>query len=228
MLLEGHEPFPDPALALWEPNGLLAIGGDLSPPRLLMAYRAGIFPWYEKGPILWWSPDPRTVLFLKDFHVSRRLQKTRRQQKFVIKVDENFRAVVQGCAAPRRNELGTWINQDMQEAYCALFELGYAHSVEVYRDERLVGGLYGVSLGRLFFAESMFSLENDTSKIALWELVNILTDFEFELIDCQFYSTHLGTLGAVEIPRSLFLQKIANNNKFENKIGKWKFTEKRL
>lgn len=206
---------------------MLAVGGTLSPKRLLNAYQLGIFPWYDQAPILWWSPDPRCVLFLKDFHISKSLRKVLRAQNFVVKLDQNFKEVIEGCAKPRpKEEEGTWINPSMQLAYCALHDLGYAHSVEVYKETRLIGGLYGVAYGRNFFAESMFSQEKNASKIALAYLVDYLSRLQFEWIDCQFYTSHLGSLGAKVIPRSEFLQKLQDNNKFESKIGKWKLSEK--
>lgn len=219
------EAFPDPEFALTEPNGLLAIGGDLSPSRLLAGYQRGIFPWFEEEPILWWCPDPRAVLFFTDLKISHSLKKTLRRGQFEVKSDQRFDAVIQQCAAPRQYrdhiEHGTWITPAMQQAYIALHQLGYAHSIEVYRNQQLIGGIYGVCLGRNFFAESMFSKQPDASKIALVHLVLQLKRWGFEFIDCQIWSAHLATLGATTLPRSLFLKKVSQNNKFENKIGKW-------
>ncbi len=198
-------PFPDPARAEQEPNGLLAFGGDLSPVRLLNAYRAGIFPWYGPGqPILWWSPDPRTVLYPERLRVTRSLHKSLRNGGFLASVDRAFEAVVEACAAPREGTQGTWITPEMATAYARLAAAGHAHSVEVWRDNELVGGLYGVALGRVFFGESMFSRVRDASKIALAHLVDRLLQAGFRLIDCQVASAHLTSLGAELIPRREF------------------------
>lgn len=217
--------FPDPVQAFSQPNGLLAIGGDLSPARLLAAYQQGIFPWFDQEPLLWWSPDPRTVLFLKDFKVSKSLKKALRHSPLTIRADENFAQVIKQCAAPRHyrthTETGTWLTPAMQDAYQQLFALGYAHSIEVYRQNILVGGLYGVSIGRNFSAESMFSQESEASKIALFFLVNQLLRWEFEFIDCQVWSPHLGSLGASLLPRSQFIAKVKENNQFDTRPGKW-------
>ncbi len=224
-ILSEENTFPDPALALKEPDGLLAIGGNLSTARLLEAYRCGIFPWCSEEPILWWSPDPRAVLFLADFHVSHSLRKTLHRHDYTIKADVNFNAVIEGCSAPRPYlrdpDEGTWITPSMMIAYQELHTLGYAHSVEVYSKERLIGGVYGMSLGRNFFAESMFSHQKDASKIALFYLVKLLSNLHFEFIDCQVESPHLMTLGATLVPRALFLQKIATNHQYETIKGKW-------
>ncbi len=198
--------FPDPSNALREPDGLLAAGGDLSPGRLLAAYRRGIFPWYEEGqPILWWSPDPRAVLFLDELHVSRSLRRTLRRAGFTASVDTAFDAVMAGCAERTDARIGTWITRDMAEAYARLHALGHGHSVEIWRDGKLVGGLYGLAMGRVFFGESMFSRETDASKVALVHLVNLLKSRDFAAIDCQLRSAHLETLGARPIPRVEFL-----------------------
>jgi leucyl/phenylalanyl-tRNA--protein transferase len=191
--------FPPPELA--REDGLLAVGGDLSPERLLLAYHQGIFPWYSPGePLLWWAPDPRLVLFPAEFRISRRLARTVRQQKFTVTFDRDFPAVIEACAGPRRAmEQGTWIDRRMRNAYIRLHELGYAHSVECWRQERLAGGLYGVSLGGVFFGESMFSRDRDSSKVALVHLVERLRLWEFDLIDCQLPTAHLKSLGAREI-----------------------------
>ena len=194
--------FPPVDRALREPNGLLAAGGDLSPARLLNAYRAGIFPWYSEGqPILWWSPDPRAVLFPNDLKISRSLRKTIRRREFHVTTDTVFRRVVAGCAAPRGDDSGTWITEAMSEAYCRLHSLGYAHSVECWQGSELVGGLYGVALGRVFFGESMFSRVSDASKVALV----YLRDLHFELIDCQIPNDHLSRLGARGLGRRDFV-----------------------
>jgi leucyl/phenylalanyl-tRNA--protein transferase len=191
--------------ALDEPDGLLAAGGDLSPRRLLAAYRRGVFPWYAAGqPILWWSPDPRAVLFPADFRCSRSLRKSLRSRGFQYTVDRSFEDVIAACAAPRDNHFGTWITPEMQVAYTALHRQGFAHSIETRREGALVGGLYGVRLGRVFFGESMFSLETDASKAALAHLVSLCLRDGTALIDCQLASNHLASLGSRNIPRSRF------------------------
>ncbi|MBT8137059.1 MAG: leucyl/phenylalanyl-tRNA--protein transferase [Gammaproteobacteria bacterium] len=198
--------FPDISQALQEPNGLLAAGGDLSTARLVAAYRRGIFPWYEDGqPILWWSPEPRAVLFPGNLHVSRSLRRTLRRENYTTSFDRDFAGVVAGCARDRPGQRGTWITPAMAEAYVELHRQGYAHSVEVWRDDKLAGGIYGVSLGRVFYGESMFSRHTDASKIALLGLVRRLQAWNFELIDCQIPSAHLMSLGAELIPRERFL-----------------------
>ena len=204
-------PFPDPALAETEPNGLLAVGGDLSPQRLRNAYRLGIFPWFSAGqPILWWSPDPRLVLFPDRLRISRSLRKTLRRGTFTVSLDRDFGAVIRACAAPRADADGTWIVPEMARAYERLHSVGLAHSAEVWRDGELVGGLYGVAIGRAFFGESMFSRASDASKVALAHLVRCSSAWGFALIDCQVYTPHLASLGAVEIPRAEFLQRLAD------------------
>lgn len=197
--------FPDPEEAELYPNGLLAVGGDLRPERLLSAYRRGIFPWYSAGqPILWWSPDPRAVLFPDRLHVSRSLGKRLRRCGFEIVLDRDFAGVIDACAAPRGGQPGTWITDGMRRAYLELHRLGNAHSVEVMGDGELLGGLYGVSLGQVFFGESMFSRVNDGSKIALAGLAHHLMARDYRLIDCQLHTDHLVSLGAEEIPRREF------------------------
>ncbi len=199
--------FPDPEQA--NVDGLLAAGADLTPQTLISAYRQGIFPWYEEdGPILWWSPDPRMVLFPDAFHCSRRLARRMRQACFSIRMDTDFAGVMRGCAD--RQE-GTWIHPEMMDAYQRLFDLGYAHSVEVRRENELVGGLYGVQLGRMFFAESMFSSITDASKMALAHLIQHAQGESWALIDCQFYTRHLASLGAVEMPRAAFIKRLVEN-----------------
>jgi len=203
-------PFPDPALAETDPNGLLAVGGDLSPQRLRNAYRLGIFPWYSDGqPILWWSPDPRLVLFPDRLRISRSLRKTLRRDSYRVSLDRDFAAVIRGCAATRPDGGGTWIVPEMVAAYERLHALGLAHSAEAWRDGELVGGLYGVALGRVFFGESMFSRASDASKAAFVHLVHRLADWGCALIDCQVYTPHLASLGAVQIPRTEFQQHLA-------------------
>ncbi len=198
--------FPAAELALKEPDGLLAIGGDLSIARLLNAYVNGIFPWFGPGqPILWWSPDPRVVLRPETVHISRSLQKTLRKRLFRVTLDEAFEAVIDNCAAPRDNASGTWITPEMTTAYLELHRQGYAHSVESWQDKRLVGGLYGVSIGRVFFGESMFAHASDASKVALATLARQLSHWGFPLIDCQVHTLHLQSLGAIPLPRKEFI-----------------------
>lgn len=192
--------FPPPYLA--NADGLLAVGGDLSVDRLLVAYQQGIFPWYtEDDPILWWSPDPRLILEPREFHLSKRLARIIRQGVFTVSFDTAFRQVMEACAAPRAGqELGTWIVPEMIEAYVRLHEAGYAHSVECWQEGKLVGGLYGVALGRIFFGESMFSRVSNSSKVAFAHLMKFLLKKDFHLIDCQMKTDHLISLGAKEIP----------------------------
>jgi leucyl/phenylalanyl-tRNA--protein transferase len=202
--------FPSPNAALREPNGLLAAGGDLEPDRLLGAYVRGIFPWYEKGqPILWWSPDPRAVLWPAELHVSRSLRRTLIKGGFELRVDTAFDEVLAGCAAPRRYTDATWITSDMARAYGRLHRLGWAHSFETWLGGELVGGLYGVAIGRVFFGESMFARVTDASKVALVRMVRFLEQRGFELIDCQVASEHIASLGARSIPRREFLALLA-------------------
>ncbi len=197
--------FPDPDSALPEPNGLLAIGGCLSPERLLKAYRQGIFPWYSPGePILWWSPNPRLVLFPGREKISRSLKKRLRKAEYRVTYDRCFNAVMKACAEPREQSPGTWITEDMLAAYQALHEQGAAHSVEVWHRQELVGGLYGVAIGQVFFGESMFHRRSDASKVAFVTLAKDLQQWGCRLIDCQVRSDHLVSLGAEEIPRAEF------------------------
>jgi len=197
--------FPPLDKALRDPNGLLAAGGDLSAERLVQAYRHGCFPWYQDGqPILWWSPDPRTVLFPDELHVSRSLRKLMRQGRYQVSFDQDFAAVIRACAAPRDYADGTWITDSMQAAYLTLHKQGFAHSVEVRQDGELVGGLYGLAMGRLFFGESMFSRADNASKVGFVSLVEHLQQAGFELIDCQMPTDHLHSLGARAIPRAIF------------------------
>lgn len=197
--------FPDPATALAQPNGLLAVGGDLRPERLLQAYQLGIFPWFEEDqPPLWWSPDPRMVLFPHEIHVSHSMRKFLRRHPYTVRSDHAFRAVMQACAGERRGSQGTWISAAMLDAYCRLHELGHAHSVEVWEADVLVGGLYGIAMGRVFFGESMFSHRPNVSKLALIDLAQRLPGAGYRLIDCQVANPHLASLGARNIPRREF------------------------
>lgn len=211
--LDGTPPdigFPDTALATTDPNGLLAIGGDLSSTRLLHAYRRGIFPWFNPGqPILWWSPAPRMVLFPGEFHVSRSLRRSLRRRGYAVSVDQAFAQVIRACAGARRDASGTWLVPEMIAAYEVLHDTGRAHSFEVWADDELVGGLYGLALGRVFFGESMFSRRDDASKTALALLVETAGTQPFELIDCQVYTDHLASLGAREIGRTQFEDHLA-------------------
>ncbi|MBI2961098.1 MAG: leucyl/phenylalanyl-tRNA--protein transferase [Betaproteobacteria bacterium] len=220
--LDGESPFPPLAKALRHPNGLLAAGGDLSPQRLLAAYRQGIFPWYSEGdPILWWSPDPRMVLFPEDIKVSRSLAKVLRNRDYEIRFDSAFDEVLAGCAAPRADQPGTWITPEMRAAYNRMHRLGYAHSAETWIEGRLAGGLYGVALGAVFFGESMFSRERDASKIALVALTRHLTAAGFRLIDCQMHTAHLASLGARAVPRRRFSQLLAELINYPHSPGPW-------
>jgi leucyl/phenylalanyl-tRNA--protein transferase len=202
--------FPDPRTALREPNGLLAAGGDLSPERLLIAYSMGIFPWFNEGePILWWSPDPRTVLFPGEVHISRSLAKLLKKQPFSFTCNHCFAEVIEACAQPRAGQPGTWITDTMKSAYLSLHQLGHAHSLECWRDGQLVGGIYGVLMNNCFFGESMFSRVDNASKALLVEVDRYyLQQQQFRLLDCQVSSAHLLSMGAVEIPRSRFIQLI--------------------
>ena len=213
--------FPPPDHA--GPDGLLAVGGDLSSERLLLAYRLGIFPWYSEGqPILWWSPDPRFVLELDEFHVSRRLRRILKQGVFKVTFDKAFESVIQACASvPREGQDGTWITPEMREAYVHLHKQGFAHSVESWLNEELVGGIYGVSLGRCFFGESMFSRKANASKVALAALVERLKGWGFDMLDAQVTTRHLISLGAKEIPRSVFLKRLEKALRFPTVKGKW-------
>jgi leucyl/phenylalanyl-tRNA---protein transferase len=207
--LDVRDPFPPVERALRDPNGLLAAGGDLSPERLVEAYKRGIFPWFgEDDPLLWWSPDPRMVLFVGEVHVSRSLRRVIRSGKLTVTLDRAFRQVMAGCAEPRPDAGGTWITDEMVEAYSALADRGFAHSVETWSDGRLVGGLYGVAIGRMFYGESMFSRQTDASKVALVGLTRQLERWGFEMIDCQMSTGHLASLGAREVPRAEFLQRM--------------------
>ena len=213
--------FPPPQMA--REDGLLAVGGDLSPERLLLAYHLGIFPWYNPGEdILWWSPDPRLVLFPDDFHLSRSLSRAIKRREFTITFDTCFAEVIRKCAETRLDQKeGTWIDEEMIEAYCKLHELGYAHSVESWQDGELKGGLYGVSLGSVFFGESMFSLAPNSSKVAMAALVEKLINWEFDMIDCQVGTAHLKSLGAEDISGDEFWERLALSVDKPTLIGNW-------
>jgi leucyl/phenylalanyl-tRNA--protein transferase len=207
--LKNNAPFPPLSRALTEPNGLLAAGGELTAERLIDAYRSGIFPWYSADqPLLWWSPDPRMVLNPAELKLSRSLGKCIRKHNFEIRVDSAFESVMRACAAPRDGQSGTWITGDMIAAYGALHRCGIAHSVETWIDGELMGGLYGVALGRMFYGESMFTRAADASKIALAHLARQLQRWRFGLIDCQMNTAHLASLGAREIPRAEFVRQL--------------------
>lgn len=209
--------FPDVALALRDPDGLLAVGGDLSVERLLAAYQRGIFPWYSGDqPILWWSPDPRSVLFPDKLHVSRSLRKVLRKQEYKVTFDTAFAEVIRACSQPRAGDPGTWITDEMQQAYIRLHQAEHAHSIEIWLNGKLVGGLYGIAIGKVFFGESMFSRVTDASKVAFVFLVRQLQRWQFGVIDCQIQSAHLDQFGAELIPRSEFTMLL---NQFCNQTG---------
>jgi leucyl/phenylalanyl-tRNA--protein transferase len=211
-----------PSLDQASDDGLLAMGGDLSPARLQCAYSQGIFPWFEEGqPILWWSPDPRCVLYPDQFKTSRSLKKSINKASFTYSVDRNFAAVVAACAAPLASQNGTWITAEMHKAYSQLHSMGCAHSLEVWQNNELVGGLYGVALGRIFYGESMFSRVSDASKFALKSLCEFLSDKGYQLIDCQLESAHLLSLGAQVIPRSEFIEQMKKALRCEEMPEKW-------
>jgi leucyl/phenylalanyl-tRNA--protein transferase len=216
--------FPDVELALRDPDGLLALGGDLSSERLLLAYRSGIFPWFgPQQPILWWSPDPRLVLFPDALRISRSLARTLRREKFTVTMDTAFSQVIDHCAARRQGQAGTWITPGMRMAYQQLHELGHAHSVECWQDGALAGGLYGVTVGRIFFGESMFTRVADASKVAFVRLVRQLQAWEFPVIDCQVHTLHLESLGATLIPRDEFVRLLDEHCVRSPVPGNWKF-----
>jgi leucyl/phenylalanyl-tRNA--protein transferase len=224
--LSPHDPFPPIDRALTDPNGLLAAGADLSPERLLDAYEHGIFPWFgEEDPVLWWSPDPRMVLFTNEVHVSRSLRKTIRSGRIQLTLDNCFVRVMEGCAAPRPGQDGTWITDEMTDAYERLFAMGYAHSVEAWSEGKLVGGLYGVTLGRMFFGESMFSRVADASKVALVGLARQIERWGFPFIDCQMSTGHLSSLGAREIRRATFLRHIRTLVRNTPVASPWRFDD---
>lgn len=221
-----YQPFPPVEHALREPDGLLAVGGDLSVPRLLRAYRSGIFPWFEEGqPILWWSPDPRLVLFPPEIRVRRSLRKVLRNRPWQVTMDTCFEAVVRQCAEPRSGQAGTWITRSMVHAYHELHRAGHAHSVEVWSDqEELIGGLYGVAIGGAFFGESMFTRAPDASKVALVWLARQLEDWGFGLIDCQMVTAHLVRMGARPLSRAAFIRLLRRYTEQARPPGPWRFT----
>ena len=220
-LLSDEIVFPNPENS--DSTGLVAVGGDLSVDRLLLAYKMGIFPWYSEGdPILWFSPDPRMVFFLKDFKPSRSLLKLVNSNKYEVRFDSNFKEVIENCAnVPRKNQTGTWITSEMKDAYTKLHDKGYAHSVETYIDNNLVGGLYGISLGGAFFGESMFYFESNASKIAFYSLVEKCKSMNFDFIDSQVSTDHMKKFGALDIPREDFLILLKNTLKNESSVGNW-------
>jgi leucyl/phenylalanyl-tRNA--protein transferase len=220
--LDRDDPFPDPSAALKDPNGLLCAGGGLGVHRLLDAYRRGIFPWYSGDePILWWSPDPRMVLFCDELKVSRSLAKSARNKGYRVSVDTCFEEVLRQCAQPRDGEPGTWLSADMRRAYAALHRAGHAHSFETWLEDRMVGGLYGVAIGRAFFGESMFSRATDASKVALVALVAELRARGYPMIDCQQRTPLLGSLGGRAIPRREFLRRLAALVNYPERPGSW-------
>jgi leucyl/phenylalanyl-tRNA--protein transferase len=218
----GKPEFPPVESALTDPDGLLAVGGNLYAERLIVAYQRGIFPWYEEGqPILWWAPDPRSVIIPDQVRITRSLHKNLRKGRFLVTMDNAFEEVITACAGKRNYTDGTWITRDMKDAYTELHRLELAHSVEVWLDGDLVGGLYGVALGKLFFGESMFSTASNASKIALVHLAGQLHEWDYKLIDCQVQSDHMDSLGAQNIPRKSFQTYLDNYVKAPVKQGKW-------
>lgn len=218
----GKWEFPPVESALTNPDGLLAVGGNLFTERLIAAYQKGIFPWYEEGqPILWWAPDPRSVIFPDEVRVSRSLHKNLRNSGFIVTMDKAFEDVIAACADKRNDSVGTWITRDMQRAYIELHRLESAHSVEVWLDGSLVGGLYGVALGSLFFGESMFSTVSNASKVALVHLAGQLLEWGYKLIDCQVQSEHMNSLGAQNIPRAVFQEYLDAYVTAPTVQGKW-------
>lgn len=230
VLTNDVQAFPDVSTALTEPNGLLAIGGDLSPQRLLAAYQQGIFPWYDdSSPILWWSPNPRAILWLDQLKISKSLKKTLTQDQFTFKADTAFIDVITACSertSPDKHIPATWITDELKQGFLALHQQGYAHSIEIYQNNQLAGGLYGVSIGKCFFGESMFFKVPNFSKIALVVLVKQLQLWEFDFIDCQVWSTHLGSLGATEIPRERYLELLKPRLQQPNLLGPWQLSER--
>ena len=222
--LVDQNPFPDPRQA--NSDGLLAYGGGLEPERLLAAYAQGVFPWYESSPILWYSPDPRAVLFPEDLRINRSLAKSLRRRRYALTMDSDFRGVIEACAqTPRPGQSGTWINEEMIEAYCALHALGFAHSVEARLEGELVGGIYGLSLGAAFFGESMFSRRSDASKVVLVALVERMRSWGFHVLDCQAHTPNTEAMGAVLWPREAFLELLAVALEAPTRCGTWELAE---
>ncbi len=222
--LDHRHEFPPVEKALKEPNGLLVAGGDLSPERVLAAYRLGVFPWFMPGePILWWSPSPRMVLFVDEFVMPKSLAKVVRHRPYRVTFDTAFSKVMQGCAEPRGGESGTWISDEMLASYTALYEAGYAHSFECWMDDELVGGLYGMAIGRMFYGESMFARRSDASKIAFAHAVQWLRAQGFAMIDCQMYTDHLARFGAREIERDEFKAKLKTLLHEPELLGPWQY-----
>jgi leucyl/phenylalanyl-tRNA---protein transferase len=220
---DSPDAFPPVDRALREPDGLLAAGGDLSPARLLAAYQRGIFPWYSYGqPILWWCPDPRAVLIPQEFKTSRSLAKSMRNKGMETRIDTAFRRVIEACGSEEVRPGGTWLSLEMRAAYQRLHRLGYAHSVETWMGDRLVGGLYGVAIGGVFFGESMFSIETDASKIALRTLCDFLIGCGFHMIDCQMATPHLMSLGAKLVPRAEFVSWLASHASLDASLQRWR------
>ena len=225
-LLNDNAPFPSLEQALRYPNGLLAAGGSLTPARLLEAYRQGIFPWFnEDDPILWWSPDPRMVLFPAEFKISHSLRKVLRNSVYEVRTDTAFEQVMRACAAPRNEQAGTWIHEEMVTAYTALHRQGHAHSVETWKEGELAGGLYGIAIGRMFYGESMFSRHRDASKVALAHLSAQLCRWNFGMIDCQMNTPHLASLGAREVPRVEFVRHLQELVNYPDIASPWRFDE---
>lgn len=224
--LGADDPFPPVQNALAEPNGLLAAGGDLTVARLIAAYRSGIFPWSSEGqPLLWWSPDPRMVLFPNEFKLSRSLRKRIARRDYEMRADSAFDAVIRCCAAPRPGQEGTWITKDMIAAYNALHRAGYAHCIETWIGDTLAGGLYGIAIGRMFCGESMFTDVADASKIALAHLARQLERWGFGMIDCQMTTSHLARFGAREIPRAEFMRKLSTLVNYSDPASKWRLDD---
>lgn len=224
--LQPGDPFPPLERALEEPNGLLAAGADLSPPRLIQAYENGIFPWYSEGqPVLWWSPDPRMVLVPSELRIPRSLKKRLAKRDYEVRADTAFGEVIRACAAPRAGQDGTWITGEIVAAYTRLHQAGHAHSVETWIGGRLAGGLYGVALGRMYYGESMFTVEPDASKIALAHLVRQLGRWGCGLIDCQMKTAHLARFGAREIPRREFMRKLSNLVNYPRHARNWRLDD---
>jgi len=224
--LDHNDPFPPVSTALTEPNGLLAAGADLTPARLLDAYRHGIFPWYsDDQPLLWWSPDPRMVLVPAELRLTRSLKKRLRRRDYDIRINSRFEQVMQACAEPRDGQAGTWITADMIAAYCGLHALGHAHSVETWIDGELAGGLYGIAIGRMFYGESMFTRVTDASKLAFAHLVRQLDRWGFGMIDCQMKTPHLAAFGACEIPRFEFVLRLRELVNYPLPVSEWRIDD---